>query len=557
MNKARFFLPLILLLAINSFAQNKFEGMNIILSVPTEHRGLTCALRYVPPTTAITITDLNPATPMKVSSCGGPAGFAGEGSSLTQSGATSATLKASQTDYKWCFQGEDKMYKLSFQGDTWTGPVTYNWIATPPERERGFYNIRDFGAKGDGTTDDTTAIRSAFAYIAWHNGGNLTFPEGDYVVTQTLALPSNITIQGVSGVESNAPTGNYTQRNSTRIKLRGKNLAMFRIGECTQSIVVKDIELFAESNENTYGVEGVGAYNSAQDFYFQRVTFHNFFRGIYAHGLEQTNLGWQFDYIRIDHCRFVYNRDAGIYVNSRNSDWTISDSLFQNPKKQPGWESNGMYFERVMMVLIQNSFGGGIAGNRGGTFISILDSAHTSIINCEAETVEYCLRYNAIDHPGAGDYSSPLFLANNLFGETVEFKARRTLVSTGNYYGGNTFKAGPLLRVYSTGDRFCLDGLIKPNCWGTPENGFDKATVIFRTGQPGEGTVKGYPTYFGTDVQFGAPPQMPPFPLNLLPPDKPNGSMVYCSNCRRNTTPCQAGGTGAPAMVVGGQWSCL
>ena len=171
--------------------------------------------------------------------------------------------------------------------------------------------------------------------------------------------------------------------------------------------------------------------------------------------------------------------------------------------------------------------------------------------------MEYSLRYNAIDHPGAGDYSSPLFLANNLFGETVEFKARRTLVSTGNYYGGNTFKAGPLLRVYSTGDRFCLDGLIKPNCWGTPENGFDKATVIFRTGQPGEGTVKGYPTYFGTDVQFGAPPQMPTFLFNVLPPNKPNGSMVYCSNCRRNTTPCQAGGTGAPAMVVGGQWSCL
>ena len=77
------------------------------------------------------------------------------------------------------------------------------------------------------------------------------------------------------------------------------------------------------------------------------------------------------------------------------------------------------------------------------------------------------------------------------------------------------------------------------------------------TGQPTEGSVKGHPTYFGTDVQFGMPLQMPSFLQNALPNGKPNGSMIYCSNCRRNTTPCQAGGTGAPAMVVANQWSCL
>lgn len=554
MKKFKVLLPLLFCLVINTFAQNKFEGMNILLNVPTDHKALTCALRYVPPSTAITITDLNPSTPMRVSSCSG-SGFAGEGATIAQAGASTATLRASNSDYKWCFQGEDKMYRFTFQGDSHTGPITYNWIATPDEKTRGFYNIKDFGAKGDGTTDDTTALRSAFAYVAWRNGGVLTFPEGDYLVTQTLALPSNITIQGVSGVESNAPTGNYTQRNSTRIKLRGSNLALFRIGECTQSIVMKDIELFAEGNENTYGVEGVGAFNSAQDFYFQRVTFHNFFRGIYAHGLPQTNLGWQFDYVRIDHCRFIYNRDAGIYVNSRNSDWNIMDSLFQMPKKQPGWESDGIHLERVMMVLIQNSFGGGVGGNRGGTFLNILDSQGLSVINCETENMEYTLRYNAVDNPGAGDFSVPMLLMNNMFAEAIEFKARRTLVSTGNYYGGNTFKANEWLRVYSTGDRFCLDGIIA-GCRGTGENGFDKATVIFRTGQPAEGNVRGYPTYFGTDVQFAAPPQVPNFALNALP-NKPNGSMVYCTNCRRNSTPCQAGGTGAPAMVVNSQWSCL
>ena len=77
------------------------------------------------------------------------------------------------------------------------------------------------------------------------------------------------------------------------------------------------------------------------------------------------------------------------------------------------------------------------------------------------------------------------------------------------------------------------------------------------TGQPGEGQVKGHPTFFGTDVEFGAPVQMPSVPVNALPAGRANGSMVYCTNCRRSTTPCQGGGSGAPAMVVGGQWSCL
>jgi hypothetical protein len=86
---------------------------------------------------------------------------------------------------------------------------------------------------------------------------------------------------------------------------------------------------------------------------------------------------------------------------------------------------------------------------------------------------------------------------------------------------------------------------------------FGNATVVFMTGQPEDGKVPGHPTFFGTDVQFGAPVQMPSLLVNALPAGKPNGALVYCTNCRRNTTPCQAGGSGAPAMTVGGQWSCL
>jgi len=531
-------------------AQNKFEGYNIIVDVPTTQTTAVCAVRFVPPTTTLTVTDLNSATPLRLSSC------VGSGASLVQNSSGIATLKASATDYKWCFEGEDKRYRVTFAGDKFTGPITYNWIATPDERTLGFYNIKDFGAIGDGKADDTIAFKSAMAFVASRNGGTVTIPEGDYVITSPVAVPSGITIQGSNGLGSMSPTSDLPRKNPTRLTLKGANVSLFRIGECTEKVTIRDIELNALSNENTNGIEAVGAFSSAQDFYFERVVFSNFFRGINAYGLPQTNLNWQFDYVKLNACRFIFNRDAGIYTNSRNSDWKIQSTVFINPPKRPGQNANSMHFERAAGILIQDTFGGGFTNALGGTFLNILDSGGITIISSQTESMTNSLVYNAVENPQAGDYSYPIMVMNSAFGNPVIFKARRTFVSTGNMYGPSTFQADERLRVYSTGDRFCYDGYIL-GCQGAATKNFDKATVVFMTGQPGEGQVAGHPTFFGTDVRFGAPVQMPSFLQNALPNGRLNGSLVYCSNCRRSTTPCQSGGSGAPAMMVGGQWSCL
>lgn len=539
-----------LVFSASVFSQNKFEGYNIILSVPDEHQTATCALRYAAPTTKITITDLAASTPMKVSGCGGSE------MNLTQTSSTTATVLASPTNYKWCFQGEDKRYRITFDGDQHSGRVTYDWIATPDKQNLGFYNIRDFGAVGDGRTDDTIAIKSAMAFIATRNGGTLIFPEGNYIVTSPIALTSGIVIQGTNGLETGASTNNLVKESASRITLVGANRALFRIGECTDKVTIKDIELYANSDENTYAIEGVGAYISSQDFYFERVVFNKFYRGVYVHGLPQTNLRWQFDYVKFNHCRFIYNRDAGIYTNILNSDWKIAGSLFINPRRQTGQNANSMHFERVGAVLIEDTFGGGFPHAPGGTFINILDSGPLTLINSSTEAVTNSFVYNEVQNPLAGDYSYPVTFINNVLVLPIIFKARRTFVSTGNLYGEQTFQADERVRVYSTGDRFCYDGNII-GCKDGTGKAFGNASLLFVTGQPAEGTVKGFPTYFGTDVQFGAPVQMPSFQVNALPNGKPNGSMVYCTNCKRSTTPCQSGGSGAPAMVVNGQWSCL
>lgn len=62
----------------------------------------------------------------------------------------------------------------------------------------GIFNVRDFGASGDGKTLDTAAISSAISAAAKSGGGTVLFPPGAYL-TGTFQLRSNITLDLESG----------------------------------------------------------------------------------------------------------------------------------------------------------------------------------------------------------------------------------------------------------------------------------------------------------------------------------------------------------------------
>lgn len=75
--------------------------------------------------------------------------------------------------------------------------------ATTVSRSLGVFNVRDYGAVGDGVTDDTDAINAAIA-AARLRGGDLVlgqaiyFPTGKYMVGETLSPPNYTTFQGDS-----------------------------------------------------------------------------------------------------------------------------------------------------------------------------------------------------------------------------------------------------------------------------------------------------------------------------------------------------------------------
>lgn len=59
----------------------------------------------------------------------------------------------------------------------------YLSLSTRDETPEGFVNVKDFGAVGDGFTDDTPAINRAMKA-----GSHLFFPAGTYVLGSTIHM---------------------------------------------------------------------------------------------------------------------------------------------------------------------------------------------------------------------------------------------------------------------------------------------------------------------------------------------------------------------------------
>jgi parallel beta-helix repeat protein len=82
--------------------------------------------------------------------------------------------------------------KMAYSAYTGDGVDDY-WKGQLSDRQ---CNVRFFGAKGDGVTDDTRAIQNAINYLNGLGGGTLVFPTGRYKVTSQITLCSNLMIDG-------------------------------------------------------------------------------------------------------------------------------------------------------------------------------------------------------------------------------------------------------------------------------------------------------------------------------------------------------------------------
>jgi parallel beta-helix repeat protein len=134
-----------------------------------------------------------------------------------------------------------------------TGVVATNVQA----KLREFVSVKDFGAAGDGTTDDTTAIQSAL------NSGavNVFIPKGTYLISQ-ITMPSNVRFYGggvgsVIKVKNGANTNAIVSSSASGFSLEHFKLDGNYTNQTSGSGIVLSTPIYAKIKnvrvENVYG----------------------------------------------------------------------------------------------------------------------------------------------------------------------------------------------------------------------------------------------------------------------------------------------------------------
>lgn len=99
--------------------------------------------------------------------------------------------------------------KIDFKngGSTPTGATN----RTVNEKAQDYISVKDFGAVGNGTTDDTTAIQNAVNF-GITNGKAVHFPAGNYNVTQQITITGAVKLYGTTFLATNAVQDHFGSR---------------------------------------------------------------------------------------------------------------------------------------------------------------------------------------------------------------------------------------------------------------------------------------------------------------------------------------------------------
>jgi hypothetical protein len=157
----------------------------------------------------------------------GPAGATGpagtNGTVWHEAGGAPSTIYANGDYYLNTLNGD--VYVQT--GNAWGSPVGN--IKGPPGPEGAFpyTNVSDYGAVGDGTTDDTTAIANAIAAATLH-GGTVFFPTPavNYLISSELTLTTGVSILGTGSeaceiYQSSSTTNGIFANDAASISIQG------------------------------------------------------------------------------------------------------------------------------------------------------------------------------------------------------------------------------------------------------------------------------------------------------------------------------------------------
>ena len=215
------------------------------------------------------------------------------------------------------------------------------------------YNVKQYGATGDGETDDTEAISDAIDALPV--GGTLYFPEGVYRVSN-INVKSNMIIKGAgwcSIIKLLDATTDYHGRNNC---LNIENV---------ENVIIRDIKLDGNRSTQQSTASAQDArlnglhMRYASDIYVENVWMYN--NGYHGCIMTYTSN------VVFSHCRATDNGFRPIHGHTRIYNCRVSNSVCENNglglKGGSGFENDSIFFFGAERLVINDNI---VRSNRRG-----------------------------------------------------------------------------------------------------------------------------------------------------------------------------------------------
>jgi Pectate lyase superfamily protein len=234
-------------------------------------------------------------------------------------------------------------------------------------------NVKAFGAKGDGKTNDTAAIAAAIAAIP-ASGGQLYFPAGRYITSGGFVLPYATDVYGAGAASR------YENQYGSEIVSNSPTAALFTVTASVASFRNLAFQGIASAPTASTAIFTNSATDALQRVNIDTVSVDGFYDDIH----QGVGSSW---YIRGSHIMNPVR--YGIYVqntlNHDDGDWLIDGNYF---------EGGGLTdITNSAAINIESSGGGKITNNKinatygNGIRMNVSGSVQTLISNNDIENM--------------------------------------------------------------------------------------------------------------------------------------------------------------------------
>ncbi|GGD75991.1 glycosyl hydrolase family 28-related protein [Paenibacillus nasutitermitis] len=215
------------------------------------------------------------------------------------------------------------------------------------------FSVKNYGAVGDGVTDDTKKIARALAAAKTAGGGTVTFEKGVYRITALIDVPPNVSIVGQGRTET---TLKRDDNKAERILSLKGNQIVQNIGfESRIGLMPIGDHIFIMNVKFNCKTQGIQMAKTVRNFNVINSLFDGNGYGILSNQKPSYD-------VKILNSVFRNSTADDIEINAPSNNWLIEDCTFENN------------------VHAKSSAGFGVGVAMKATNITIKDSSFTNII---------------------------------------------------------------------------------------------------------------------------------------------------------------------------------